>query len=268
MVQSTSAWHMSQFEDRNATSIGASNPLAIQNTSRPVYQDDAADDGEQHGSGIMEGFDLPTEDSLSHQDELMFFNPHAAMHLDFASGNDWEHPAPPGFCLGPAVPTLQPPGDDSVDMGLVAYMHTAASGWNAPQAYINSNGLAQSDTIPSGSSLGVAANTNAEESFDPSFETALRCPHPSCSSKLLFTRRCDLYKHYRLHFRKYFCRAPGCVMSHESGNKESAMIGFPTIKDRNRHEKSHNPSIPCPACGRLFGRHDNMRDHYQRQHVR
>lgn len=97
------------------------------------------------------------------------------------------------------------------------------------------------------------------------FEVALRCPHPSCSSKLLFTRRCDRDKHYRLHFRKFFCRITGCHMSHELKGTRS-QIGFSTMKDRDRHEKGHNPSIVCPYCGNLFSRNDNFQSHCQRLH--
>lgn len=86
----------------------------------------------------------------------------------------------------------------------------------------------------------------------------LRCPHPSCSSKTVFMRQCDVDKHYRLHFRQYLCRIEGC--------QQKQGLAFATVKDRDRHERAHNPSIPCQHCGKLFSRQDNLRDHCRRRH--
>ncbi|KZL81491.1 c2h2 type zinc finger protein [Colletotrichum incanum] len=100
---------------------------------------------------------------------------------------------------------------------------------------------------------------------------AARCPFPGCASKLLFTRQCDLTKHYKQHFRRFFCRAEGCSMSASmSSNAKQAGLaaGFSTNKDRLRHEKMHNPSVVCEQCGRLFSREDNYRDHFRRLHSR
>lgn len=98
--------------------------------------------------------------------------------------------------------------------------------------------------------------------------TVLRCPHPSCSSKVLFTRQCDLDKHHRLHTRRYFCRVEGCggPGSDRQQGGQSSPIGFATMKDRDRHEKGHSPSLPCCICGKLFARYDNLRDHCRRRH--
>ncbi|KAJ3497288.1 hypothetical protein NLG97_g2020 [Lecanicillium saksenae] len=85
-----------------------------------------------------------------------------------------------------------------------------------------------------------------------------RCPHPSCTSEVLFTRQCDLTKHYRQHERKHLCRIP---------TGDGCLIGFATPKDRNRHESSHAPpSIVCNHCGRFFSRQDNLRDHRRKRH--
>ena len=117
------------------------------------------------------------------------------------------------------------------------------------------------------------------DAFDPTLYThartlpmstrgALRCPHPSCSSRVLFTRQCDLNKHYRQHTRKYFCRVPGCGSGTPDclENGPGSGLGFSTLKDRNRHERGHNPSFPCYICGKLFSREDNLRDHYRKLH--
>lgn len=94
-----------------------------------------------------------------------------------------------------------------------------------------------------------------------SSQPILRCPYLSCYSKAHFSRQSDLRKHYISHLRLYYCRVLGCGQ-----NGYRASPGFPTAKDRNRHERGHNPSIRCEKCSRLFSRHDNMRDHQRKMH--
>lgn len=98
--------------------------------------------------------------------------------------------------------------------------------------------------------------------------TSLQCPHPGCQSKVLYTRKCDLEKHYRFHFRKYFCRIPGCALCEMNSLtvSGSGYGGFSTKKDRDRHEKSHFPALTCEYCGKLFSRRDNLRDHWRKRH--
>ncbi|KAI1126439.1 hypothetical protein F5Y10DRAFT_267102 [Nemania abortiva] len=91
----------------------------------------------------------------------------------------------------------------------------------------------------------------------------LKCSFAACSSKVLFTRPCDLAKHYRQHFRRFFCRVEGC-----SSSRTNEAAGFATKKDRLRHEATHDPSIVCEGCGKKFSRHDNLRDHERRLHGR
>lgn len=95
---------------------------------------------------------------------------------------------------------------------------------------------------------------------DGSVVTTLRCPHPTCTSKVVFKRSCDLRKHYCLHFRNYSCRVPNCHIDNGKPRK------FALRKDRDRHEKAHTPSIPCLYCDRLFTRQDNKRDHCRKRH--
>jgi hypothetical protein len=83
----------------------------------------------------------------------------------------------------------------------------------------------------------------------------LKCTFENCTSKVTFTRRCDLAKHYKQHFRRHYCRLDGC-----------SSAGFATKKDRDRHERTHNPSIECEYCNRKFSRQDNLRDHVRRRH--
>lgn len=105
----------------------------------------------------------------------------------------------------------------------------------------------------------VAAYLPLNNGTDPA-ATALKCPHPSCSSKAVFMRLCDLHKHYYSHFRKYSCRVPNCHLA------EGKLRIFALRKDRDRHERAHKPSIPCLYCDRLFSRQDNWRDHCQKRH--
>ena len=87
-----------------------------------------------------------------------------------------------------------------------------------------------------------------------------RCAYPNCSSQALFTRGCDLRKHFRRHTKSLFCRHDGCPQSTEGG--------FSSKKDRDRHESRHRPGVHCSheGCERVFSRVDNMKDHVRRIH--
>ncbi|KZF25002.1 hypothetical protein L228DRAFT_265494 [Xylona heveae TC161] len=89
---------------------------------------------------------------------------------------------------------------------------------------------------------------------------AWRCKHPECKSHVLYTRACDLRKHFKRHIKHLCCRIPGCPEAH--------IRAFSSKKDLERHEKSHNPNVPCawPTCEKVFSREDNMRDHFRRIH--
>lgn len=89
-----------------------------------------------------------------------------------------------------------------------------------------------------------------------------RCRYPGCTSKSVFTRACDLRKHYNRHRKHLFCRFEGCPQATEGG--------FSSKKDLARHEAKHNPQIPCEwqGCDRVFSRMDNMKDHVRRIHGR
>lgn len=87
-----------------------------------------------------------------------------------------------------------------------------------------------------------------------------RCAHPGCTSTAVFTRGCDLRKHFRRHTKSLFCRHEDCPQSTEGG--------FSSKKDRDRHEAKHKPGVPCEweGCDRVFSRVDNMKDHVRRIH--
>lgn len=80
-----------------------------------------------------------------------------------------------------------------------------------------------------------------------------RCSYHSCSSQRVFSRACDLRKHFATHSKTFFCTKPGCPWT-LNGN------GFATKKDRDRHMRAHNPRLACPhpGCDRTFSRTDNM----------
>ncbi|KAL8757275.1 MAG: hypothetical protein Q9199_002342 [Rusavskia elegans] len=90
--------------------------------------------------------------------------------------------------------------------------------------------------------------------------TSWKCAYPGCTSYAVFTRGCDLRKHYRRHSKTLFCRQQGCPAATEGG--------FSSRKDRDRHEAKHRPDIPCEwrGCDRVFSRVDNMKDHVRRIH--
>ena len=106
-----------------------------------------------------------------------------------------------------------------------------------------------------------------------------RCAYPGCTSRAIFSRGCDLRKHFNRHSKHLFCRVDGCPQSapRDVANGKrgsiSATGGFSSKKDRARHEAKHNPGIRCgwtsadgEQCGRVFSRMDNMKDHVRRIH--
>lgn len=78
------------------------------------------------------------------------------------------------------------------------------------------------------------------------------CSHPGCTSQAVFTRGCDLRKHYKRHTKSLFCQHEGCPRAHGRG--------FGSKNDLARHEEMHNPRVLCEweGCQRVFSRVDNM----------
>lgn len=113
--------------------------------------------------------------------------------------------------------------------------------------------LADGYSVEDGTSLDFRINSTSE---------GWQCPHPSCTSKTIFTRQRDFDKHYRLHFPRFACRVPSCHL--DDGKPRM----FALRKDRDRHEAAHNPSLYCNFCGGIFSRRDNLRDHCRKVHER
>jgi hypothetical protein len=121
--------------------------------------------------------------------------------------------------------------------------------------------------------------TSPDSTSAPAAPQTWRCAYPGCTSRAVFTRGCDLRKHYNRHSKHLFCRVDGCPQSAPRGMDKSrrgsvsASGGFSSKKDRARHEAKHNPGIRCEwqgadgeECGRVFSRMDNMKDHVRRIH--
>jgi hypothetical protein len=86
----------------------------------------------------------------------------------------------------------------------------------------------------------------------PNADGSWSCAYEGCTSRAIFTRGCDLRKHYKRHTKSFFCRHEGCPQA--TGG------GFSSKKDLARHEAKHNPGVICefPGCDRVFSRVDNM----------
>lgn len=137
----------------------------------------------------------------------------------------------------------------------------SSNSWNTlrPEGYQGSRSRAAS-----GSDYSRSPSPNPAELHNFGFPLAdgrsWRCAHPGCTSQAVFTRGCDLRKHFRRHTKSLFCRHEGCSQSTEGG--------FSSKKDRDRHEAKHKPGVPCQweGCERVFSRVDNMKDHVRRIH--
>lgn len=143
---------------------------------------------------------------------------------------------------------------------------------NSIHSYSRSTSPASNlSSSPSAASLRAYGTLVVSNSHQNATQT-WRCAYPGCTSRALFTRGCDLRKHYNRHSKHLFCRVDGCPQA-EPKDGSSASVGFSSKKDRARHEAKHNPGIPCEwrdsdgeGCGRVFSRVDNMKDHVRRIH--
>lgn len=138
----------------------------------------------------------------------------------------------------------------------------SATSWNAlhPEGYQGSRSRAAS-----GSDYSRSSSPNPAELRNFGYPLpdgrSWRCSHPGCSSQAVFTRGCDLRKHFRRHTKSVFCRHEDCRQSTD---------GFSSKKDRDRHEAKHKPGVICQyqGCERVFSRVDNMKDHMRRIHYK
>ena len=100
-----------------------------------------------------------------------------------------------------------------------------------------------------------SASPTSTKSFDYGYRNAegfLVCSFRGCTSRAVFSRGCDLRKHYKRHNKSLFCSFESCPQHYEGG--------FSSKKDLARHEAKHNPGVWCEweGCDRLFSRVDNM----------
>lgn len=153
---------------------------------------------------------------------------------------------------------------------------------SAPTSDPSSGSLTRTTATLTTSSLSASPSTTSLHQYgipvlpeaSSSTNQAWRCAYPGCTSRAIFTRGCDLRKHFNRHSKHLFCRVEGCPQSEaEATTNRATSGGFSSKKDRARHEAKHNPGIRCewrgPAgeeCGRIFSRMDNMKDHVRRIH--
>lgn len=143
----------------------------------------------------------------------------------------------------------------SVDMAQINDLPPMSGSFDAESSQCTSGSSTIGSPIP-----GNLANLTKYGFQNP--DGTWRCAYPGCSSRAVFTRGCDLRKHFNRHSKHLFCRYEGCPQATEGG--------FSSNKDRTRHEAKHNPGILCEwkGCNRVFSRVDNMKDHVRRIHKR
>jgi hypothetical protein len=110
-----------------------------------------------------------------------------------------------------------------------------------------------SETSPPALSRSLSPSSPDLRSYGiPNKNGTWSCAFPGCTSRAVFTRGCDLRKHYKRHTKSFFCRHGDCPQS--TGG------GFSSKKDLARHEAKHNPGVLCDweGCDRVFSRVDNM----------
>ncbi len=150
----------------------------------------------------------------------------------------------------------------SFSLGLTVPMHYHTEPWST-----SSWSSLRPDAFHDGTSSQPSRSSSPEKSadlknfgFPLSDGRSWRCAYPGCTSQAVFTRGCDLRKHFRRHTKSLFCRFEDCL--------QTTQPGFSSKKDRNRHEAKHAPSVSCEweGCERVFSRVDNMKDHVRRIH--
>lgn len=163
---------------------------------------------------------------------------------------------PPGYSPGPSNPPVGEHPFPAIQPSPYAAEPYSTSSWSSlrpddPEDISSPVSRASSPGNPSDlQNFGYPLNDGV----------SWKCAYPGCSSQSVFTRGCDLRKHFRRHSKTLFCRHQGCPAATEGG--------FSSRKDRDRHEAKHRPDIPCEwgGCDRVFSRVDNMKDHVRRIH--
>ncbi|KAL8812492.1 MAG: hypothetical protein Q9223_000098 [Gallowayella weberi] len=172
---------------------------------------------------------------------------------------------PPSYPNYPSYPTYSP-GPSNAAMQQGSPSGARPSPYPTQSSSTTSRLSLNPDEIDDSSSQYSLSSSPGNPSDLPNFGyplgdgTSWKCAYPGCVSPAVFTRGCDLRKHYRRHTKTLFCRDEHCPAATEGG--------FSSRKDRDRHEASHRPDIPCEwrGCDRVFSRVDNMKDHVRRIH--
>lgn len=172
----------------------------------------------------------------------------------YASSTMSTYPATQHTPIVPSSPYVVPSSADPKEW--------PTNSWNAlhPEEYQGSRSRAAS-----GSDYSRSSSPNPAELRNFGYPLpdgrSWRCAHPGCTSQAVFTRGCDLRKHFRRHTKTLFCRHEDCRQSTDA---------FSSKKDRDRHEAKHKPGVVCQyqGCERVFSRVDNMKDHMRRIHYK
>ena len=123
------------------------------------------------------------------------------------------------------------------------------------EAHMDAPEIAMTSLANKRSEPSPSASPTSTKSTDYGYRNAegfLVCSFRGCTSRAVFSRGCDLRKHYKRHNKSHFCSFEECPQHYEGG--------FSSKKDLARHEAKHNPGVWCEweGCDRLFSRVDNM----------
>lgn len=168
--------------------------------------------------------------------------------VSMAQVSAYAYPAFTSIASGPTVSHDTGPFPPSVDHARTSRSHSASS-----SAGVCIHSTAHSEASPPSLSRSLSPSSPDLRAFGiPHNNGTWRCAYPGCTSKAVFSRRCDLRKHHKRHTKSFFCRHTDCPQS--SGG------GFSSKKDLARHEAKHNPDVGCDwdGCDRVFSRVDNM----------
>ena len=172
--------------------------------------------------------------------------------VDLWSGEESEPFTITGFTIGSCDPVMSDLGTSShhAMTGEEAYPALELIDWPAVPEYKAQIPIVTTKPVDSTTSTAEPELWQPEDLHQIGFQDDYanwRCKHGSCTADKVFSRACDLRKHYRSHIKSFFCDESDCMWS---------VAGFSNSKDYRRHKQSHNPQFRCsaPGCNRRFGR--------------
>lgn len=167
------------------------------------------------GSELFELFcNLHTKSSVS---------PHAAETPVASTGSVSDSP----LCTVASPEVTSTPGDRST-------LNSKSTSSGNFTGLLTTSHLPQQHTPQNMTASVATEDVGTSNIWEESSFRALCCPFPGCNSRTLFLRPCDLNKHYRQHFKRFFCRIEGCHMSEQAtlnGRSQGLSMGFASKKD-------------------------------------